>query len=762
MLPPPIDTRTQSGNLWQAAPHPAVVSPYAVPEFDHKSSEPAGMQTLTAYLWRRKWAIVAAAICGLLAGVTVGLFSRPVYRAHTSLKLEGFNDQKFTLVSPLSASPQDYLQNEVKVLESDTLARRVASQLGKQVGPMIGDQPSPLQNAWRFLFPPQAADPVNSPDLDMGRIEKALTVRTGLQSQVIDIFFDALDPVVAARGANAVASEFINLNREARGRLVQDTTEWLKQQAATLKAKRNSLNLQLQDFTARSGLVLPGREGTPAQDRLRQLQDALTHAEADRAAKQGRYEAAAVSPGEITPDATAPSTLKQYEVDLQNMRRQLADLRTLYTPDNYRITRLTAQISETEGAIERERKQTLERMRNDYLAAASLERTLSLSLAGQLATVQEQTEKGLEFNVIQNELNSIQKLYDSALEREKDAGAASSLRITNVRVIDKATPPPSPYSPNLHLNMAIGLGIGTLGGAGLVLLGSRSGKVKQPGELASIYIPELGVVPSASKRLVIANRDRSIPDKFDSTLLLESFRAILTSMFFRTPEHDAKHDTGLQPGRVFAVTSVDMMEGKTTIVTNLGIACALQKRDVLLIDADLRRPRLHKQFGLSNTSGLTTLLQLPYLRLLDCALPDFVQPTKFSHLWVLTSGPTDATTANLLHAGDLDALLRSFALRFGLILIDTPPMSIYPDARVLGRMSDGAVMVVRANTKSRQELRAAYQSLSQDGIRVAGTILNDWKIDRDQARAYARYYRHYQQQNDDTVKGLRGERGWLG
>lgn len=731
-----IDECKQIGFAPQA-PCPAQVTTYAVPERNQNGYPPAAVP-FAAVLWKGKRAITAAAACGSLAGVLVGLLTQPVYRGRASMLLESFNDQALravTPVSPLPASAVDYLQNEVKVLKSETLARNVAAQLGpaldSKAGVRAGNQSIDEQR--------------------IQRVQDALTVRTGLQSQVIEVFFNAPNPTLAARGANAVTSELIDLNQKARWQLVRDTTEWLNKQAAELKVKLDTLNRQLEDFTTSSGLVLPGKDGTPAEDRARQLQDAVTHAEADRAARQAKYQTARAGQGDVTSDALASSPLRQYETDLQNMRRQLADLSTIYQPDNYRITRLQAQIADTETAIAKERKGIRERLRKDYLAAASVERMLSRSLRGQLAKVEKQTEKELQYNVFKNEVETTQKLYDSVLERAKDAGAASSLRITNIRVIDRATPPPLPYVPNVPLNIALGLGIGTLGGVGLVLIGTRSSKVRYPGELTSACVPELGVVPSAPSELAAHDPDWIMRDTWsdgvDSSLFRESFRAALLSILFRTQaDCSANALTTDAQTRVVVVTSVDMMEGKTTLVTNLGIASAQQKRDVLLIDADFRRPRLHQRFDLPNSSGLiNALLRTESPELVeDPSLKSLVQPTKIPHLWVLTSGPVGAGAANLLYASGLNATVRQLARHFDVVLIDTPPMALYPEARVLGRVSDGVVMVVRANSRSREELHAAYQKLLEDRVPVLGAILNDWKIDRDQARAYYRYYQHYQ------------------
>jgi succinoglycan biosynthesis transport protein ExoP len=754
MLSPMGNNARVDGTLRPPQP-PAVLTTYGVREPEPKVGDPAGLHTLTALLWRWKLTIVAVAIFGLMIGIAAGVYTKPVYRARTSLQLEGLNDQAFPVSPQLpNASPENYLQNEVKVLESDTLARRIGDKLkATSENPSTTPAPGLLNrlNDWlRFGLAPHG-DPTTATERRTQTVKKALTVRTSLQSQVIELFFDAPNPKMAELGANAAASEFINLNREARSQMVQDTTEWLNKQAAELKARLESSNRQLQQFASESGLLIGNNQSTPAQDRMRQIQEALTRAEADRAAKQARYEASTTGSIELLSDGLASGTLRQYEVDLQTMHRQLADLRTIYTPDNLKITRLEAQIAESDAAITKERNSILGRMRTEYSAAGALERALSLSLTQQLTRAEQQTEEQLQYNVLKNEIETNQRLYNSVLEKAKDAGAASSLRMTNIRVIDTATRPSAPYSPNLPLNMALGLGIGAMGGIGLALLVKRPDKVQQPSELMFMNLPELGVVPAATgaKELDIYRTSAMTtgPGDMKSSLLKESFRTVLTSILFSNRiDRGSKGRTNRPGGRTLVVTSVDVMEGKTTIVTHLGIASAECNREVLLVDADLRRPRLHERFNLPNDYGLTDLLgpsdqnggrENP-------ALEALVQATHIPHLWVLTSGPVDASSPNALRASDLRALMQRFERQFDLVFVDVAPMLLFSDARVLGRTADGVVMVIRANTKTREELTAAYQQLVQDRIHVLGTILNDWKIDPAQARAYGRYYAHYQ------------------
>ena len=720
---------------------PGASSTFVLPEFSPAPADLIGLGDLTAALWYRKVMIASAAIFGLIIGLMVGLFSTSTYRAHTSLQLEGFDDQflhETTPISPLlpNATAENYLQNQVKLLQSETLARRVANKL----------RPQPQETSLGFIaqlhipFSFSRSRRMTPEERRIKRVQEALTVRTSLQSQVIDLFYDAPDPGLAAFGANAAASEFIDLNREARWQLAQDTTDWLNKQAADLKAKLETSNRELQDFARSSGLVFAGKQETLAEDRMRQLQDSLAKAEADRAAKQSRYEAAINNSGDLMSDAVATGPMRQYQLDLQNMRRELAQLRTLYQPTHYKVVRLEAQIADTEKAIEKERSEIVGRLRTEQVAAAGLERTLSSSQANQLKTVEQQMEKERHYGVLKSEIDTTQRLYEAMLQKVKEAGAASSMRSTNIRVIDPATIPSIPYSPNMPLNMAIGFGMGAVGGVGLAFVRERTDKMRRPGEAAlAPELPELGAIPAAPVRRFLRPADTGPLDRITweqkDSAMSESFRAVMASLL--SPARN-----GEAPG-MFVVTSPLPGEGKTTVTSNLAIALAEIKHRVLLIDGDLRRPRVHKIFGLSNSWGLTDLqnemdsgLKLP--------IDQIVKPTSVPNLYVLPSGPTAPDgISQLLYSQRTLRLVDRFREEFDYVLVDAPPCLEFADARILARNATGVILVLRANQTDKRMAMAAAGQLIQDGIPVIGTILNDWDPKSTARYGYGKYGQSY-------------------
>jgi len=236
--------------------------------------------------------IAGCALLGLLLGLALSLLTPVTYRARTSIQLEGFNDQSFlrsivlTAAAVSNESADSYLANEVKILESETLARRIADRLGIQPEEhprgILGALAARLGQQVSFL----RSTPKTWEQRRIGQVQEALTVRTSLRSQVIEIFYDGPTPQLAASGANAAAFEYREMNREARLQLVRDSTEWLSSQTADLTADLENSNRQLEEYARAAGLVFAGKQNTLAEDQMRQIQEALARAEADSAASR--------------------------------------------------------------------------------------------------------------------------------------------------------------------------------------------------------------------------------------------------------------------------------------------------------------------------------------------------------------------------------------------------------------------------------------------------------------------------------------------
>jgi capsular exopolysaccharide synthesis family protein len=701
--------------------------------FEPANTESIGLDEIFSRLWRRRIALLFLAFLGVAAAAVISAMRPPVYRARTAIRLEGLDDGYRNLgdappfgSTAANAPTEAYLQNELKILQSETLAKRVADRLGLQTA----------QNPPSFLRSPFGISLGRTPspdDLRIKTVEKSLTIRSSLKSQVVEILFDSPDPALAARGANTVVSEYVAINREARLETVQDTTEWLGGQIADLKAKLDHGNDELQAFARSAGLLYAADQSSLTEQSVREVEEQLSKAHAERTAKESRYETAISNSPESLPNAADSGLLREYEGKLAALQGELTQLQSLYTPSHYKVLDVKARIAQLESAIKGERQHIIDRMRAEYQSADRVERALESTYRGGTRKLETETADAFHYNVLKRELDSTQQLYNSLLQRTKEAGVASALHATSIRIIDAARVPSIPYSPNLPLNCAMGLCGGLVFGVGLVLVRERGGcRVERGSDSRIANLRELGAIPSAKHDPALrASRNRLLASTCKEgaielvtrykqpSLLAESFRATLASIRF-SPGFERTHG-------VLAVTSVQPQEGKTTTAINLGIALTETHGRVLLIDADLRRPRLHKVFEHGNATGLTSMLTSDE-PITDINFDALIHATSVPGLSMLPSGPCAANVTPLLYSLRMSEFLARARKEFDYVLIDTPPTALFSDARIIGKLSDSVVVVVHAAKTNRGEFNAACLHFLEDGTHILGTILNHWDV----------------------------------
>jgi receptor protein-tyrosine kinase len=319
-------------------------------------------------------------------------------------------------------------------------------------------------------------------------------------------------------------------------------------------------------------------------------------------------------------------------------------------------------------------------------------------------------------------------LYDAISELAYHARLASGLSLTNLRLVSPATVPLVHTRPNTPLNLAIGMIGGLLLGVAYILLQEqRRSVLRTPGEAATcLALPELGAIPQAARWTPSwrffsnSGDDRTQVERAaleERTGLSESFRATAASIL--SARREAEHP------RVLLVTSSQPMEGKTTIVSNLGIVLAAIGSKVLLIDGDMRRPRLHKLFDEANSWGLSDVLREKNA-IDELPLDVLAKKTSIPHLYLLPSGAATDNIFGLLHSGRLSRLLPLFREEFDYVLVDAPPCLEYADARIMAQYAEELLLVVRANYTDIRTVRNAVERLRFDGISPMGVILNRW------------------------------------
>jgi len=691
-------------------------------------------------LFRHRKTLLAFVVAGLVAAILISLIQTPIYRVRTSLEIQGtsFLDPKGTNDTGGNyASPESYVETQVKLLQSESLLEHVIDKLKLQ-----NEQPKSGLRAftWRIHRMLQFSDPSGLPEREklMREIERNLTVRTSGSSRLLEVTYESPDAKGAADFANTLVSQFIELSQEERWKAAQGTAEWLTSHLDKMKAQLEQSETQMQEYARTSGLSFTSEKENLAESRLKELQDDLSKAQADRIGSQAKLEGAKNNPADTLPEVLDDTTMREYRQRLTDLQRQYAELGATLTPEHYKVQRVQAQIDELKSAMQRERGNVVRRIGNEYSASLRRETLLSRARDVQAKIVADQSEKAIHYDTLKRDVDSNRHLYEVMLQRVKEASLASAMRDSNVLVVDRARPPLLPYRPSLPMNSAIGLCSGVLFGFGFVLLRERvNRRISVPGD-AQVFLdlPELGVIPlddSVLPRQISSglNPRRPAPSlptwksngpelatwKRKPSMVAECARTTLTSILLPI-------ENGEGP-QVIVITSPCPGDGKTTVACNLSIAVAEIGRKVLLIEGDLRRPRLNSVFGVGNNWGLSDVLRGDG-QLENVSVSHLVRETEVSGLYLLPGGSCGVTPSNLFYSPRMATLLKRLRGEFDMILIDAPPMIHLADARVLGHLSDGVVLVIRAGQTTTESALSACQRFAEDGTRVLGTILNSW------------------------------------
>ncbi len=710
---------------------------------------------LTRYwhlILRHKGLLLLGAVAGGIAGFLWSLPQTPVYRSAVSIEIQTLNEG-FLGINDVNPTEQGRgwggpdLATHIEIIQSRALVAKAKEKVGAtSLEPAAA--PKGRMAVWRRALGFDDLSPEQRRNQAIGMAAGSVSARPSRDSRIVRISSESTDPAVAAKFANTMAEEFIAESIEARWEATQYTEDWLDRQLEELRNKLEEGEDKLQAAAHATGLVFTSETSNVAQDQLQQLQQALSTARADRIAKQSKYELATTSPPEALPDVLDSDALGTYQSELTRLRQELANLTTTYTEEFPQVKRIKAQITELEKTLNRESQNILTRIENEYQESLRREKLLQADYENQSTLVSGQARKSIQYNILKREVETTRQLYDNLLQKGKEARLAAAMRASPVRVVDEAVASSMPIRPDHRKNTVTGLFLGLL--AGIVFVVGREKidrTVRNPGD-AELYLssPELGFIPSldyeASGRKVRIRLGAGDAKSADTSLLAqdsakghalvrspagpsgatnrpetitwtdqkswagECVQATLTSILF-------SGTNGHSP-RQIVVTSGSPGEGKSTVTSNLAIAIAEINQTVLVIDADMRRPRQHQIFEISNEQGLSDLLRHPTE--LDAEVVKLVvKATAIPGVVVLPAGPAASSVSNLLHSNRTRELLRIAREAFDWVLIDTPPMSQLSDARLLARLTDGVVFVVKAGSTSRDSAALCEERLHKTG-----------------------------------------------
>jgi succinoglycan biosynthesis transport protein ExoP len=720
-----------------------------------------------AALFRRHRTAVAMIVGGtLLLSVLYTLLAPKVYKSEAILEVMGINqdfmDQKNVAPTANQVTGDEYIETQTKLMKSPPVMQRTAELLAPKVPTVLAAHQGIFGTVAGWFGESSTPTVADSEGLVLQMLGKA-KVKVDEGSDLITLTMTGPDPKLTADAANTLTEQYIEQAQDARGYSALTTNKFLIGQLGDARKKLQDAENDLQNYARQAGIVIPSdSQESVAADKLRQIQSDLEKAESDEAGTKAQVEVAHSSPSEALPQVLDDVALRDMQSRLADLRRQRADLSVTLTPANYKIQQLDAQIADLEQQASRQRSNVVKRLNIQNNETARRKQLLGAAYQQQLGVVSEQSAKEVRYNILKKEVDANRDLYQSMLQRVKEASIVAALKSSDVRVVSQALPPTSAYLPSLPINLALGVLVGLMFATVYILVRERNdASLRTPGQsVRHLNVPELAVIPSArignSERIPLTLRnlngagpatgstnglllgDSAVVDKDmvqwcqDETMMADAYRSAITSILL-------SRVNGVSP-RVILVTSPRPKAGKTTTVANLGISLAEIGRRVLLIDGDLRRPRLGKLFGLQFATGLSDALIEAGNGAVK--LDTVVRPCTVPGLYVLPGGSEPANISKLLHSTHLDALVETARSEYDFVLIDSPPMMGMADARLLSRNADGVILISRAGETSADQLAEARERLADDGTPVIGTILNGCDL-RIEDPAYVNGYNSY-------------------
>lgn len=714
-------------------------------------------------LLRRKGVLLIAAVLGTGVGLLISVPRTRIYQAHTMLEIQRLNENLLNTseVSPTAngATAIEEMQTQIKLLQSESLIKQIISKFGLNRSFI---PPTRLER-WRAALGFSRDRSLSTRETAVMMAAGSIEIEPLQQARIIQISCDSTDPQIAADFLNILVSEFIDQKMNSRVETSQRTSKWLNRQVEELRQNLEKSEEDLQSFGLSAGLMFTSeKDSSVTEQKLEQLQSELSKAQSERITKQSKYEVASSAPAESLPDVLDDASLRSLQAKMEDLQGQRAELNVSLTPEHYRMQKLQAQIDELRDDFTRERANIIKRIANEYQDANRREELLTRAYATQTGLVSDQSGKIAHYGILKKEAETNRQLYEAMMQRVKEYAIASAITANNVHVVDPALPPGAPYKPDIYMYTMLGLATGIFLGIMVIVQREYADRtLSSPGEVSScLKIPEFGVILTAHVDRTLGGEDaagsqtegqrsqriRQIPAKQNgrvvelvawerpSSLFTECFRTVATSLLF-TESH------GRSP-QVLVVTSSNPQDGKSTSVSNLAVALAETKRRVLVIDADLRRPHLHHIFQLENRWGLNDILQ-DEIEIVDYPLDMLVQETFVPRVFALSSGTKTDSIVHALHSARLPELLKRLRTEFDIIIVDAPPVARMADARVLARLADGVILVVRSGRTTRDMAKDACRQFAEDRTPVVGTILNMWDPRGSNQEAYTHYYDSY-------------------
>ena len=690
---------------------------------------------LAHHLWilrLHRWKILSFITACVLATVIISSRLVPSYEATATIDIDRQTPPGIIGEEAARSSVNDadqFLATQVKLLQSDSVLRPVVQRY------KLLEQESPLKGADQAKLAARADAPI---------VLKKLKVSRPPNTYLLLVSYRSPDPRLAADVANAISQSYIAHTFDLRYRASSSLSIFMEKQIEELHAKMERSTGALVQFEKELNVLNPEERTSILSARLLQLNTEYTTSQTDRVKKEA--ESRAVSTDSLEAAMAAPQgeslrKLLEHQIDLQEKFAQVANQYGVNHPE-YR--KAVQQLAEVQRSLEKSRRNIADRVNVEHTQALTREGMLRQVVSETKAEFDKLNARSFEYQQLKREAEGDKKLYEVLVRRIKEAGINASFQNSSIRLADAARPPMKPVYPNILMNTLLAFLFASLLAAGAaVLVDILDNTVRNPDDVSrSLNLPVLGTLPVVknwSKRLsaVITNGGSlgtaitlGASEDHAISAFTESIRTLRNNILL------ADFDRRL---RMILVTSPSPAEGKSTTAAHLAIAHAEQGKKTLLVDGDLRRPSVHRKFGFTANSGLSSVL------LGEVKWPQVLfKPEGIPDLDILPAGPPSRRASELVGAG-ISGLLEEISQEYDLVVLDAPPLLGFAEALQMATCVDGVIVVARAGDTNRKAIESVVNTLKRLRVNVLGVVLNEVKRDSsDGYYHYGHYGKYYQ------------------
>ncbi len=704
---------------------------------------------------KRKWIVLIFLISVFVTVAILTSMMTPLYKSTAILKIEKESPNVLSFKDVVSSPADNYYLTQYEILKSRNLAERVVRQLSldknkdfmpvesklDKIKRIISDNTiGILLNLFSFTDSKNSVKekPNNNPpvkDEIPNYLSSALIGRLEIQpvknSQLVNVSFISHNPELARNVANAVAETYIAFDLESRVDASKEARDFLEKQIEITKEKLKDSETRLNDYASKNEIIFDRSKENLLTSKLSDISTVLNSVTTEKMQKEALYREVKES-GANNPSILNNSLILGLKTTLSSLEAEYSNLSKTYTSDYPKMKSLKSQMDAIQKRIEQETSKLINSLESDYNASLKKEENLTRAFNSQKKKVLSFQDKGAQFEVLKREVEGNKNLYNDLLQRHNEVGVSASSKATNIQLLDKALYSKAPFKPDKLRNILLSIIFGLMGGIGLAFLVEYfDNSVKDTHDIEKeINLPILGMIPNFKNiegkvNLPINSLQKESDSASTVPMILYTEKVSPLSEAFRSIGAFISLSSSSKPPKSILVTGPEEKIGKTTICLNIAMALMESLGNGIIIDADLRRPKLHNTFKLNNSIGLSSFLSgnIEF----DGINGALVKPTSVKGLSVITSGPIPPNPSELLTSTRLQDLIYALYSVFEFIIIDSPPIMGLPDTIYLSKLVDGTVLVVKAGKTPKKALIEVKKVFRNINAKILGVVLNGVK-----------------------------------